>query len=147
MSKLFTDLVGRNVSFSEQSEPNATRAKQIYGVYLIKPMDSTRVIQADLTLLGSFAGALIGLPSESIKERVAQSTLDEALRDALHEVLNIASRIVSIEARAVFQNMCTDPVYLSTGAQNTLRDPCYASYFSVKVDGYEGGAFSLLAPF
>ena len=41
---------------------------QIYCVYLIKPMDSYRVIKADLSLLSSFAGALIGLSPEVIKK-------------------------------------------------------------------------------
>ncbi len=40
-----------------------------------------------------------------------------------------------------------DPGSLPTDARNTLRDPCYTSYFNVKVDGYEGGGFALLAPF
>ncbi len=43
-------------------------------------MDSYRVIKADLSLLSSFAGALIGLAPESIEERVAEAKLDETLQ-------------------------------------------------------------------
>jgi hypothetical protein len=147
MAALFSDLIGSHVSFSEQLHPIPANGEQIYCVYLIKPMDSSRVIKADLSLLSSFAGALIGLSAEAIKERVAEAKLDEILRDALHEVMNIASRIVSIEHRAVFKGMYGDPGQLPPEARNTLRDPCYSSYFKVMVDGYEGGAFSLLSPF
>ena len=145
MGKLFTDLTGRHVTFSEQLYPITPAAKQIYCIYFIKPMDTTRIIKADLSLLSSFAGALIGLPLESIKERVAESESNEALRDALHEVMNIASRIVSIEHRAVFKGMYPDSNSLPADARKTLRTPWFASYFNVKIDSYEGGAFSLLA--
>jgi hypothetical protein len=43
--------------------------------------------------------------------------------------------------------MYTDSASLPADARNTLRDPCYSSHFSVKIDGYEGGTVSLLAPF
>ncbi len=147
MTRLFTDLIGRNVNFSEQLHPSKASKEQIYCVYLIKPMDSTRVIQADLLLLSSFAGALTGLPCAAIKEHMAEPGVDETLRDALSEFMNIASRVVSLEHRAVFKGMYTDSGALPLDARNTLRDPCYSSFFSVTIDGYDGGAFSLLAPF
>ena len=147
MSTLFSDLIGRHVNFSEQMSAPAHTGQQIYCAYLIKPMDSYRVIKADLSLLSAFAGALIGLAPETIEERVAAAKLDETLRDALHEVMNIASRIVTVEHRGVFKGMYGDPGQLPPEARNTVRDPCYSSYFTVTVDGYKGGAFSLLAPF
>ncbi len=147
MTRLFTDLIGHNVSFSDQSRPIMAKSEQLFCLYQIKPMDSSRIIQADMSLLSSFAGALIGLSAEAIKERVAEPQLDESLRDALHEVMNIASRIVSLEHRAVFKGIYADPGSLPTDARNTLRDPCYASYFNVKIDGYDGGTLALLAPF
>jgi hypothetical protein len=146
MATLFTDLIGRHVNFSEQLDPFPLVKQQLYCVYLIKPMDSYRVIQADLTLLSSFAGALIGLSPETIKERVAESKLDESLRDSLYEVMNIASRIVTLEHRGVFKAMYEDPGQMPREARGTLKDPCYSSYFRVTVDGYEGGGFSLLSP-
>ncbi len=146
MAKLFTDLVGRHVRFSERLSPTATTKKQMYCVYVIKPMDSTRVIQADAALLASFAGALIGLSPQAIEDRMAGSELDEALNDALREVMNIASRVVSLEYRAIFKSIYGDSGSLPAAARNTLRDPCYSSHFDVLIDGYEGGSLSLLAP-
>lgn len=146
MARLFTDLIGRNVSFSERFTPPALDRKQIYSVYVVKPMDSIRLIQADALLLASFAGALIGLSSEAIKERMEAASVDESLSDALREVMNIASRVVSMEHRAVFKSLYPDAGALPSDARNTLRDPCYSSHFDVAIDGYSGGTFSLLAP-
>jgi hypothetical protein len=146
VAALFSDLIGRHVNFCEQMYPVPPNGKQVYCAYLMKPMDSFRVVKADLSLLSSFAGALIGLSPETIKERVTEATLDEALRDALHEVMNIASRVVSLEHRAVFKGMFGDPGQLPPDARSTLRDPCFSSYFNVTVDGYEGGGFTLLGP-
>lgn len=147
MATLFSDLLGRPVNFSGQLNPPLTVAPQIYCVYLIKPMDNYRVIKADLSLLSSFAGALIGLSPEIIKERVEDAAPDETLKDALGEVMNIASRIVTTEHRGVFTGMYGDPGQMPQGARSTLRDPCFSSHYKVTIDGYEGGAFSLLAPF
>jgi hypothetical protein len=147
MATLFSDLIGRHVNFSEQMNPVPPVGQQLYCAYLVKPMDSYRVIKADLSLLSSFAGALIGLSPETIKERLADTKLDETLRDALHEVMNIASRIVTLEHRAVFKGMYGDPGQLPPDARNTLRNPFSSSYYKVTVDGYDCGALSLLAPF
>ncbi len=147
MAMLFSDLIGRHVTFCGQLDAPPTIGIQIYCVYLIKPMDSYRVIKADLSLLSSFAGALIGLSPEMIKEKVAEPRLDESLKDALGEVMNIASRIVTSEHRGVFKGMYGDPSQMPPDARSTLRDPCYSSFYKVTIDGYEGGAFSLLAPF
>jgi hypothetical protein len=147
MGTLFTDLLGRRVNFSEQSYATPPTGPQLYCLYLIMPMESYRIIKADLSLLSSFAGALIGLSPETIKERVEESELNETLRDALMEVMNIASRIVTLEHRGIFKGMFGDLGQLPLDARNTVRDSCSSSFFKVSIEGYEGGAFSLLAPF
>jgi hypothetical protein len=147
MATLFSDLIGRRVTFAEQLNELPAHGEQIYCAYLIKPMDSYRVIKADLWLLSSFAGALIGLSPEIVKERVEDATLDESLRDALCEVMNIASRIVTIDHRGVFKGLFGDPSQMPPPARSTLREPYYSCHCKVAIEGYEGGAFSLLAPY
>jgi hypothetical protein len=146
ITQLFGGLVGRNVTVTQVTKYLPNKVKQMYGTYLVKPMDSTRIVQADLPLLGSLAGCLLGLPSDAVKERVGAAEIEEGFRDAIHEVLNIASTIVSTEYRAVFQKMFADPVYLPSEAADTFKDPVYRNYFTIKVDGYEGGNFNILAP-
>lgn len=146
MARLFSDLVGRHVNFKERLNATPSTEKQIYCVYVVKPMDSIHIIQADASLLATFGGALIGLSAEAIKERMADASPDEALRDALREVMNIASRVVSLEYRAIFKGLHSDASALPADARSTLRDPCYSSHFDVTIEGYSGGALSLLAP-
>ena len=146
IAELFTGLTGRTVKFTQVLKPSMTKAKQAFGVYLIKPQDKTRIVQLDLPLLGSFGGALLGLPSSEVTQRLASPANDEPLRDAVHEVLNVASTIVSIDERAVFQTMYLDAAAFPKQMSDSLKNPAYRSYFEVKIDGYEGGAFSILAP-
>ncbi len=146
MSKLFTELVGLPVCFTEHLHAPLRSPKQIYCVYEVKPMKSIRVIQADALLLASFAGALIGLSPEVVKVRMATVSIDEGLKDPLCEVMNIASRIVSLQNDVVFKNLFRDSGGLPPEARYTLRNPCYCSHFDVTIDGYTGGAFSLFAP-
>jgi hypothetical protein len=144
IAQLFSSLTGRTVNFTQLLKPPVTNAKQAFGTYLIKPADTKRIVQLDLPLLGSFGGALLGVPSESVKERLASSTSDEPLRDAMHEILNVASTIVSIDHRAVFETMFLDSA--PSVILESLKNPAFRSYFTVTVDGYEGGAFSIFAP-
>jgi hypothetical protein len=146
IAELFTNLTGRPVNFTQVLRPPVTKSEQAYGVYLIKPTDLTRIVQVDLPLLGSFGGSLLGLPSETVKERLSSSTSDEPLRDAMHEVLNVASTIVSIDNRAVFQTMHLDASDMPKGILESLKNPAFRSYFNVTISGYEGGAFSIFAP-
>jgi hypothetical protein len=144
IAQLFSDLTGRTVNFTQVLKPPVTKAKQAYGTYLIKPADTKRIVQLDLPLLGSFGGSLLGIPSETVKERLMSPGSDEPLRDAMHEILNVASTIVSVENRAVFQSMFLDAV--PSTILESLKNPAFRSYFTVTVTGYEGGAFSIFAP-
>jgi len=82
-----------------------------------------------------------------VKERLATVPIEECLRDAMYEVLNIASPAVSTEARVVFDKFVMDQVYVDGAAGDVLKKPHHRSFFNVAVDGYEGGRFSILAPF
>lgn len=144
IAQLFSGLTGRAVNFTQVLKPQGSKAKQAYGTYLIKPADTSRIVQLDLPLLGSLGGSLLGLPSDAVKERLSSPTSDEPLRDAMHEILNVASTIVSIDSRAVFQTMFLDAV--PNAVLESLKNPAFRSYFNVTVDGYEGGAFSIFAP-
>lgn len=144
IAELFKGLTGRPVNFTQVLKPPATKSKQAYGTYLIKPADTRRIVQLDLPLLGSFGGSLLGLPADAVKERLMADSCDEPLRDAMHEVLNVASTIVSIDNRAVFQSMFLNDAPKTV--LESLETPAFRSYFNVTVEGYEGGAFSIFAP-
>jgi hypothetical protein len=96
LAKMFTQLTGRDVKFSVTSElPSGNQV--LYGAYALKPGDGALLLKADIPLIASLGAALLGLPKETALERAKQVPLEESLRDAMHEVLNVASTPFSWE--------------------------------------------------
>jgi hypothetical protein len=147
LSHHFTQLIGRKVIFAPTTIAAETKIKQIYGIYSVLPHETAIVVKADLPLLGSLAGVMVGLPDSAVKECLAKSPLEELLRDAIHEVLNIGSTVVTNEGRAVFARMVTDTGLIDGVAGQLLKKPDRRTYFNVSVDGYQGGKFTIFAQF
>jgi hypothetical protein len=145
LSKLFSELIGRKVTFAQTTVAPETKIKQIYGIYTVFPHATAIVVKADLPLLGSLAGVLVGLPDSAVKEHLAVSPVEELLRDAIHEVLNITSAVITTEGRAVFVRMVADPLLIDGTAGKVFKKPDHRSYFNVLVDGYQGGKFTIFA--
>jgi hypothetical protein len=87
----------------------------------------------------------VGLPDSAVKEHLAVSPVEELLRDAIYEVLNIASAVITTEGRAVFSQMVADPLFIDGAAEKAFKKPDHRSYFNVLVDGYQGGKFTIFA--
>jgi hypothetical protein len=145
MKELFSQLVGRDVAFAQPKPASRANGPQMYGLYTVLPQETALVVQADLALLGSFAGALVGLQDDAVKERLGAKPLEELLRDAIHEVLNIASTVVTTEGRAVFKKMAADPVYFDTLDGGFLQKPDRKTSFDVSIDSYQGGFMTIYA--
>jgi hypothetical protein len=146
-SHLFTQLIGRKVTFAPTTIAPETKIKQMYGIYNVLPDETAIVVKADLPLLGSLAGIMVGLPDSAIKEHLGKSPIEELLRDAIHEVLNIASTVVTNEGRAVFTRMVADAALIDGTAGKLFKKPDRRTYFNVLVDGYQGGKFTIFAQF
>jgi hypothetical protein len=146
MSRLFTDLVNTKVLFAPTRVPGKSTQKQMLGVYSVSLGDKPLVVSADLRLLGSFAGALTGLPDSAVTEHLAATSLDEVMRDAIHEVLNIASTVVTAKGRAVFRHMAAQAADIDLEARQVLNSPTLRHSYDVSIQGYQGGKFSILAP-
>lgn len=147
LSQRFSQLIGRKVTFVQTTASLDVKTKQMYGIYTVLPQETAIVVKADLPLLGSFAGALVGFPDNVVKEHLKVNPIEELLRDAIYEVLNIASAAITTEGRAVFTKMVADPAYIDGAAGQVFKKPDHRSYFNVLIDGYQGGKFSIFAPF
>jgi hypothetical protein len=147
LSQLFSQLIGRRATFVQASIAADTKIEQIYGVYNVLPGNTAIVVKADLPLLGSFAGLLVGLPDAAVTERLGVKPIEELLRDAIYEVLNIASAVVTEEGRAVLGKMVYNPTYIDGDAGKVFNKPDHRSYFNVTVDGYRGGKFAIFSAF
>jgi hypothetical protein len=145
LSQRFSQLVGRKVTFVQTTLTLDNKIKQLYGIYNVLPQETAIVVKADLPLLGSFAGALVGFPDNVVKEHLRVNPMEELLRDAIYEVLNIASAAISHEGRAVFTKMVSDPAYIDGAAGLVFKKPGHRSYFNVLIDGYQGGKFSIFS--
>jgi hypothetical protein len=143
LSRQFTGLVNRKVSFTVTKPFAPLNIEQVYGVYTVFPNQTTLVVRADLALFGSLAGALIGLPDDEIKSRLKVGLRDDLLGDAMKEVFNVSSAVLTCEGRAHFNQMATKPVYLSTEASKTLDTAGRRSCFTVEVEGYQGGRLAI----
>ncbi len=144
LSHQFTSLTGRSVMFTRTSAVPDAKAKQIYGIYTVFPGGKTIVVKVDAPLLGAFAGALVGLPDSEVRRHLTLNPMEELLRDAIYESLNIAASVVSGEGRAVFVGMSEVPATLGEIAVAILAKPEHKTVFDVKVTGYQGGSFTVL---
>lgn len=147
LSRHLSLLIGRKVTFVQATSALDSKLKQIYGIYNVLPHETAVVVKADLQVLGAIAGALVGLPAPVVKEHLAAATMDELMRDAIYEVLNVASAAVSTEGRAVFIKMVTDPAYIDGAAEQALKNPAHRSYFNVSVEDYLGGRICIFSQF
>ncbi len=144
-SQLFSNLTGRDVKFALAPKPPVSKARVIYGVYTTVPSERAVVVKADLPMLGSLAGALLGLPDETAAERALQNPMDESVRDAMHEILNIASTALSTDGRVVFRHMAADPVYCTGEAADVLNKPDQKSNYNVTIESGSGGVLTVLS--
>jgi hypothetical protein len=147
LSRRFSQLIGRKVTFVQLTAETVTKIKQLYGIYTVLPHNTSIIVKADLPLLGSFAGALVGFPDCVVREHLRVTPIEEILRDAIYEVFNIASAAITTDGRAVFTKMVTDPAYIDGAAGTVLACPDRRSYFNVSIDGYQGGRFTAIAQF
>jgi hypothetical protein len=138
-------LIGRKVAFAQTTLAVDGKVKQWYGIYNVLPHERPIVVKAELPLLGSMAGALVGLPDSAVKERLGKIPMEEVLRDAIHEVLNVASAVITTDGRAIFTKMVAEVVFIDGAAGEMFKKPDHKSYFNVTVDGYQGGKFTVFS--
>jgi hypothetical protein len=147
LSRRFSQLTGRKVTFVQAPAVPESTGPKIYGVYTVVPDETAIIVRADLRLLASMAGALVGWPDPVVKEHLAATPMEELLRDAIYEVFNVASSGLEIGSRVVFTKMVFNTAYIDGAAGEVLKKPGHRSHFNVSVDGYVGGRMTILAPF
>jgi hypothetical protein len=140
-AKMFTQLVGRDVKFVHTPRPPLSTAPVVYGIYGSPAQSTSILVKAELKLMGSLGGLLVGLPDSVVQSRVTERPLDELLQDAIHEILNVTASPLSTEARAVLETMHLAEADLPEPAQHLLQSPAPTTSFLVSVAGYSGGMF------
>lgn len=115
----------------------------MYGLYKVLPEDNPMVMRISLKALALLGGALLGLPEETAIERALSTPIDEPVRDAMHEVLNVASAAIGCESRAVFKTMFRDVATVPPEAAALMRRPSMRSSYRVGLGGVQGESVTL----
>lgn len=144
LSQFFTALAGKPVSFSLAVNVPDPKDACMYGVYSVLPGDNTLVMRISLKSLALLGGALLGLPNESAVERAQVTPLDEAMRDAMHEILNIASTAIGNDVRVVFRKMLPEVPSTLVEVATVVSKPSLRSSYRVTVGGVESGMMTIL---
>jgi hypothetical protein len=145
LSHLLTDLIGRKVTSVRIISGSETKLRQAYGVYTDSRNEKTFVVKADLLLLGSLVGALVGLPDSEVRSRLSGTLIEELFRDAIFEVLNVASSVIDPGGQAILVKMSMDTSDLADAAKQIVVKPNHKIDFDVSVEGYQGGRLTVLS--
>ncbi|WP_263409920.1 hypothetical protein [Terriglobus tenax] len=144
---LFSDLVDRPVNFSEAKALPAVEAKKVFGIYETLPAGRPIIVRADLPFLATIAGLLIGLPAATAMERALCDPMDDAIRDAIYEALNICSTCLCGDERVLLRSMTTHSNAIPHPASELLKKSTYASNFKVVISGKDCGLLSVLGAY
>ena len=144
LSRHFTNLINRQVQFKPANAAAENKLPKVYGIYCVHPSSQALVLKADLPLMGSMAGAMVGLPDNEVAQRLRATPLDELIRDAMQEVCNVASSALAFEGRLVFESLAFKEAELKPDAHLAIKTPKNRAYFNVEIDGYAGGRLSVL---
>jgi len=144
LSRHFSTLTGRRVTFAGVRPSVGSKARQIFAAYTMFPDAAPMVVHADVPLLGSFAGALVGLPASEVSARLKVKPLDELMSDAIHEVLNIAGAVINNEQRVVLIVLTEEVEKMPEPGRILLAKAAVRSDFDVTIDEYEGGRLTVL---
>jgi hypothetical protein len=140
---MYTQLLGRDVSVAVAPAALRSSGAAVFGTYRRVSDDSLIVVKADLALMASIGGVLVGLPEDVVQARVKQGTLDEVLQDAIHEVLNITSTPLSEDGRVVFKRLDLAYSGVSQNAKDVMVNNTPDANLVLTVKGYTGGRLSI----
>jgi hypothetical protein len=144
LSRHFTNLIGRRVTFVKSLAKTKTDEKKVFAVYRSFPSQSVIVLKTDLSLIGSFAGTLVGMPDSEVRTRLAAPALDDLIRDAIAEILNVATAAIATEDRATFLSMAMNEAEIEDAAKEIMSKPHREFVFDVTVEEHQGGRFQIL---
>lgn len=145
ISRLLSDLTGQEVSASLVLKPSPSKLPQIYGIYSTAVTGDPMLVRADLRLLAMLGGALVGFPAETAIAHAEEKPMAESIRDAIHEVLNIASTFLSTNTRVVFKSMTLEPQFSESAVGELLANPLFKSAFNLSVGKQPAGLLTVMS--
>jgi len=118
----------------------------LFGVFIGDGNVPVALCGADLSLAASLAAALSMLPPAAVKEAIETRDLGNVMRENLHEIMNICTRLVLDSSSP---HLKLDQVYpyksLPTAAAAILGTTQGHREFQLQLPRYGGGVLSLLS--
>jgi hypothetical protein len=117
----------------------------LFGVFIGDGNEPVALCGADLILAASLAAAFSMLPTAAVKEAVETRHIGSVMRENLHEIMNICTRLV---LDSTSPHLKLDQVYpyksLPAAAAAILDSPQGHREFQLRLPRYGGGVLSLL---
>lgn len=145
LSQLFSQLTDCHVSFTYAQNASPGKAPVLFAVYEQAEERVPIIVRAEVAMVATLAGALLGMPEDTAIQRALLRPVDEPVRDAMYEVLNIGSTPLCTEGRVVFQEMVFDPREIAGGAAGLLQNAAHKSTYRVTINSTERGVYTLLS--
>jgi hypothetical protein len=145
---LLRDLLGRTVEVRPGSEQRLRAGAPAYlATYRFDEGDVAAIAVADLPLASAAAAAIALLPPVETWTRVEEAgVLDEELVASLHEVLNVAARLLNSPhtPHVALRELLPVPGEVPEDVASVATTPRVRHDWRVRVDGYGEGTVTLL---
>ncbi|GGI08136.1 hypothetical protein GCM10011354_27590 [Egicoccus halophilus] len=145
---LLRDLLGRSVTVrgAGAQELRPERPSYLAG-YRFDDGKAAAVAVADLDLAAAMAASIAMLPPMETRTQVQEAgELDEELLEFLHEVVNVAAKLMNSPTtpHVVFRELVPVPGEVAEDLVSIAREPSRRQDWHVTVDGYGEGLLTLL---
>ena len=117
-----------------------------FGVFIDDAASPVALCGADIGLAASLGSALSMLPPSTAKEAARSGELSPGMRENLHEVMNICTRLVldSTSPHLKLEQLCPVNALPAAAAALLTRAPVRRE-FSLQLPRYGGGVLSLMS--
>ena len=143
-----SDLLGTAVTVAPTA-PFVVRADRLATVAVYTTDDGAEGVLclSDLSLAAGAGAALAMLEPEAAEEGVRDGTVDEALLENLHEVLNVMTSLLNPKgsSRVKLRALHAPPLRLANDVRVAVLRPEWRLDLEVAIAGYPGGGLSFLA--
>ncbi len=141
LTKLLTDLFGKTIS-AKPSVP-ATGAQSI-SIYANESGETIAICACDLTLSANLGAALTLIPADAAKDDIKAGKLSDPLKENLHEVMNIVTRIFSVSgAKAKLKEIVHTPPAAPQAVVQIMQKPSSKLLIEMTIPGYTSGKFGI----
>ena len=143
LGKHLSELLDRPVQMQAVDLPIFT-PNVLFACYDLEPYGETSIVKIDYGLLAAFAGTLLGFPPNLVLPMVKEQKLNDDMKDASREIMNVLAGVICDDGRPVLQGLFKRAFDYSRAAELIVQRAALCS-LSVKATlaGYAPGCISV----